>query len=70
MSRRRGIRQFREARCLGCGCTDSRACTDERGDPCRWLACDHEAGVGVCSQCPGWVAAYERQMLLMESPRR
>lgn len=36
-----------EARCVGCGCTDSRAC--QQG--CCWLACDRAQGLGVCSSC-------------------
>lgn len=37
----------REARCSGCGCTDSRACPQG----CSWLACDRGRGEGVCSSC-------------------
>ncbi len=40
-----------ENECIGCGCTDSRACTS--GDePCYWLEVDKVMGVGVCSNCP------------------
>lgn len=38
----------RIAKCIGCGCTDERAC--EGG--CSWIAVDRAAGKGVCSNCP------------------
>lgn len=38
--------------CIGCGCTDLRACHDEKtGQPCHWLVVDYEVGKGVCSVC-------------------
>lgn len=37
----------RHAVCIGCGCTDLRAC--EGG--CSWLAVDRGKGIGVCSRC-------------------
>lgn len=43
-----------DARCVGCGCTDSRAC---RGG-CRWLAVDREKHTGVCSNCEPRLANY------------
>lgn len=45
-----------EATCIGCGCTDSRACAGG----CSWLRLDRHKRVGVCSQCEDdlarWVA--------------
>ncbi len=39
--------------CIGCGCDDLHACFDEvAGAPCRWLAVDYAASLGVCSACP------------------
>lgn len=41
------------ATCIGCGCTDKNAGSDEAaGESCSWLAVDYDAGVGVCSTCP------------------
>lgn len=37
-----------EALCIGCECTDSRACPGG----CSWLHVDYEAGYGICSGCP------------------
>lgn len=42
------------AECIGCGCTDDRACT-KSGSPCHWLAVNYEAGKGVCSECPEYL---------------
>lgn len=40
------------AHCIGCGCHDFAACTDEAtGCPCSWLVVDRKAGKGVCSAC-------------------
>lgn len=36
-----------ETRCIGCGCTQARAC--EGG--CAWVSVDHGRGWGVCSSC-------------------
>jgi hypothetical protein len=36
-----------EAACIGCGCTDSRACPGG----CRWVWVDRVAGTGWCSSC-------------------
>lgn len=41
--------------CIGCGCTDQRAC--EGG--CHWLRVDTIRGVGVCSACQPYVAAWD-----------
>ena len=47
--------QVREAKCLGCGCTDSRACPGR----CYWLRVNRAAGFGVCSSCPDALPRYE-----------
>lgn len=39
-----------EAKCVGCGCTDSRACSID-GTVCWWVRVDRVAGIGVCSEC-------------------
>lgn len=46
------------ATCIGCGCTDRRACVTD-GGPCHWLKVDYPAGVGVCSECGEHLARYE-----------
>lgn len=33
--------------CIGCGCTDERACLGG----CFWLRVDYACGIGVCSNC-------------------
>lgn len=38
----------REAKCVGCGCTDSQACFGG----CYWLKVDRKKRRGVCSSCP------------------
>jgi len=47
-----------EATCIGCGCTDSRACVTPSG-PCSWLRLDRGQGVGVCSTCAEHVARWD-----------
>ncbi|TXT26451.1 MAG: hypothetical protein FD131_4165 [Rhodocyclaceae bacterium] len=48
------------ATCIGCGCTDTRACWDETADqPCHWLVVDYRAGLGVCSVCPDDLSRWE-----------
>ena len=42
-----GAGLVREATCIRCGCTDSKAC--EGG--CSWLWVDRKIGRGLCSQC-------------------
>ena len=49
VKRRRVPRSFT---CIGCGCTDDRACLDGLDQPCHWIAVDVEGKLGVCSQCP------------------
>lgn len=42
------------ATCIGCGCDDNHACVGEGLDSaCSWVRLDREAGLGVCSACPG-----------------
>lgn len=47
------------ASCIGCGCTELRACIDLRtGRGCAWVRLDGE-GRGVCSQCRELVEAWD-----------
>lgn len=62
-------RKFREATCLGCGCTDNRACKDADGEPCGWIKVNYPLGVGVCTSCPEKVEVFERQVKLAEARR-
>lgn len=50
------------ATCIGCGCTDLRACVSH-GQPCHWLEVDYAQGVGVCSSCPGQLEKFKREYL-------
>lgn len=43
------------AACIGCGCTDHHAC---KGG-CHWLRVDYARGLGVCSACPTFTAAWD-----------
>ncbi len=45
-----------EARCIGCGCTDSHGC--DRG--CFWLRINRQNGRGICSSCDHLVAKWDR----------
>lgn len=41
-------------RCIGCGCTEDRACPVENGDGtrgCSWIMLDLRRRVGLCSSC-------------------
>ena len=49
-----------EATCIGCGCTDSRACPDGRKpdapdtlqtEPCTWVWVNRAEGRGLCTSC-------------------
>jgi len=43
-----------EATCIGCGCTDSRACPDGQmgvGEACEWAWVNREEGRGRCTSC-------------------
>lgn len=51
--------RFVESTCIGCGCTDSRACIDPKTHQgCSWLLNDRKIRRGVCSTCvdaiPRW----------------
>ena len=46
--------------CIGCGCDDDSACVTVAGEPCSWLRVDRDAGVGVCSHCPGDVTRFDQ----------
>lgn len=46
-----------EAACVGCGCTDLRACPGG----CSWLAVNREDGTGVCSNCRKSLTAWRNQ---------
>jgi hypothetical protein len=42
------------ATCIGCACDDDHACVGEGLDSaCSWVRLDRDAGLGVCSACPG-----------------
>jgi hypothetical protein len=43
------------ATCIGCGCDDSHACYGG----CYWLRLDREEGLGVCSECPEHLEAWD-----------
>ena len=47
----------KEATCVGCGCTDRRACADG----CSWAAVDRRTGTGVCSNCTDHLEAWKAQ---------
>ena len=42
---------FPSSTCVGCGCTDEKACITARGGPCSWLKVNRKTGLGVCSCC-------------------
>lgn len=46
--------------CIGCGCDDDSACVTVANEPCSWLRVDQEAGLGVCSHCPGDVQRFDQ----------
>lgn len=48
------------ATCIGCGCTDLRACV-VANKPCSWIRLDRDQGVGVCSCCPTSVGLFDEQ---------
>jgi hypothetical protein len=47
------------ATCIGCGCTDWRACVNDDGESCYWLRVDAAQGVGVCSMCPEYAERWD-----------
>ncbi|TAM95929.1 MAG: hypothetical protein EPN40_09875 [Rhodanobacteraceae bacterium] len=53
---------FAAATCVGCGCTDHRACTNPHsGEPCSWLRVDRAKGTGVCSECPDFTSRWDAE---------
>ncbi len=49
--------------CIGCGCTDNRACIDQTfGTPCSWLKVDRKLLIGVCSHCEHKLEEFERRV--------
>jgi hypothetical protein len=59
-SRFRAItREITENLCIGCGCTDSHGCLTHDG-VCHWLRVDSVRKIGVCSECPELVEAYDQ----------
>ena len=53
-----------ENQCFGCGCTETKACTDDI-EPCHWLVLDKELNLGVCSSCQDHTKAFEQHKLEM-----
>jgi len=51
-----------EAVCIGCGCTDSRACAHPVIGPCFWVKVDYKLGIGVCSECVEKVEEFEERV--------
>jgi hypothetical protein len=49
------ILQEQNAACIACGCTDRHACAGG----CYWLRLDRGRGVGVCSACQPYTAAWD-----------
>lgn len=47
----------KEAFCVGCGCSDSKACL-KNGEPCSWIAIDRDKQQGVCSNCLDFVSPF------------
>lgn len=43
------------ATCVGCGCDDLNACPLG----CAWLRVDRKKKIGVCSECPAEVKAWD-----------
>ena len=60
-----------EARCIGCGCTDGRACDGG----CYWVRLDRSREIGVCSCCGHLAAQWDgevrqRQLRIIEREAR
>ncbi|MGD1455275.1 hypothetical protein [Vibrio harveyi] len=47
----------KEAFCIGCGCSDSKACF-ENNQACYWLKLDREKQIGVCSNCKSFLSKF------------
>lgn len=58
------------ATCLGCGCTDDRACDDGLAGACYWLKVDRRRRVGICSQCPGKLPLFKSRAQLQRRSRK
>jgi hypothetical protein len=55
-------RLFATATCIGCGCTDHRACLNPHsGEPCSWLRVDRANGTGVCGECPDFTSRWDAE---------
>jgi hypothetical protein len=39
-------------RCRVCGCTEDKACINEAGQPCHWIAADLCSACEGCANCP------------------
>jgi hypothetical protein len=53
---------FAASTCIGCGCTDHRACLNPHsGEPCSWLRVDRAKGTGVCSECPDFTSRWDAE---------
>lgn len=37
--------------CIGCGCTENRACAMPDGEACWWTCLNEDTGKGLCSAC-------------------
>lgn len=49
-----------ETRCIGCGCTDRRACYDAVLDAaCAWMRKDPARHVGVCTCCEAYLGLWD-----------
>lgn len=59
-NRRKPPLKPKESKCIGCGCTDSRACDDGLMGGCSWLEVDYRAGLGVCSMCPNTLPRWKK----------
>lgn len=60
--------------CIGCGCDEAHACTNQHSDTgCWWLRFSASDRTGVCSRCEDLVPLWNRgvrQPLLDEVPER
>ena len=64
---------FYNATCIGCGCSDERACRlidvdTIRFESCTWLRIDRVAGVGVCSapKCEPHIARWDKNDRMLQ----
>jgi len=62
--------EFKESKCIGCGCTDSRACIEpDSGNACSWLRVDRQSGSGVCSCCKQYVDRWDEGIRTSGKPK-